>query len=122
MLVVCALDGPSYVFRAAKDERKDIASMVRLAPSSLPLRIQGSLFPHAGYALHLSPLAKFEAAGGESILLDPRSNPFPFTAGEIEAFIDARSRDPRYAVPRSPHGLVLLTPAGSNGAAPKPGP
>ena len=125
-LLACALDGPGYVFRAPKPERLDVLTAVSLARPGVDVLVQGSLFPHAGYSMRLFPLSKLAATGREAFLVDPNSNPYPFSSGELTAFVDRTARDPRYALHRTPRGLVLLNPVSQpdgrpNGAAAETG-
>lgn len=112
VLLTCAFDGPSYRFAEEKPQRSEILEVVRSVPSGIPIRVQGSLLPHARYSPALSPLARVDPLPSQSaLLLDPGSNPYPFSGREIEALIARLKRQTGYTVTESESGLVLATPS-----------
>ena len=104
----CALDGAGYVFRKPNPRRLDVAAMIATRGSGT-VRVQGSLFPHAGYALTTLPLDTLTIY--EAVLLDDSSDPYPFTRNEIRS-LEATLLERGYHRTVSRHGLVLLTPPG----------
>ena len=112
--LVCAFDGPSYRFTDEKPQRAEIRRLVRSAPSGIPIHVQGSLLPHAGYSPALRPLARIDPFPVRcALLLDPGSNPYPFQRREIQRLIAGLKRHSGYTVTETAAGLVLAIPAGS---------
>lgn len=113
-LLVCAFDGPSYRFTDEKPQRAEIRRLVRKAPPGIPIYVQGSLLPHAGYSSALRPLARIDPLPVRcTFLLDPGSNPYPFQRREIQRLIAGLKRHSGYTVTETAAGLVLAIPAGS---------
>ena len=114
-LFVCAFDGPSYRFMDEKPQRREIRGLVRKAPPGIPIYVQGSLLPHAGYSSSLRPLARIDPLPVRcALLVDPGSNPYPFQKKDIERLVARLKRDSGYTVTETGAGLVLAIPAGSN--------
>jgi hypothetical protein len=110
VLVLCAFDGGSYVVLRPDPARGDVAPA--LAPlGDLPVRMQGTLFPHAGYARQRRVL---ESADGirpeEAVLLAPATSPYPLTRVELASLLARLSSDPGRVRRATPHGLVLFLP------------
>lgn len=119
LLLACAFDGPSYRFAEAKPQRQDIRKMVQLVPAGVFLRVQGSLLPHAGYSTTQAPLASIDPfPRGCALLIDPGSNPYPFSEKAIATLVSRLTRESGYSVTVSEHGLVLAVPLKSAGLRP----
>ncbi len=110
VLLACALDGAGYTFQRANPARAEIEpALASLAERSV--RVQGSLYPHAGYVPNRRVLDKTHpVASGEAVLLATSTNPYPFTPAEMAALVSRLSADPERVRSETPHGLVLFVP------------
>lgn len=110
VLVISALDGPGYRLRAPHPALPEIPSALARAGRG-PLRIQGSVYPHAGYDDSRSVLdLERPLAPAESVLLCPGTDPFPYSAAAFAALARDLAADPRYVRSQTPRGLVLYVP------------
>ena len=109
VLAACALDGAGYTLPRANPASADIGpALARLG--ALPVRIQDTLYPHAGDAANRRVLDKMHPlAPGEAVLLAPGASPYPFTVAEMAEILERLAADPERARSRTPHGLVLFT-------------
>jgi len=103
--LMCALDGPGYVARRPAPQRLDLAPLLRNACE--PIRIQGSLFPHAPLSTKALPLADLTARPG-TVILDLSSNPYPSSSVDLETLVRECRRDAECRVDRG-GGLVRLS-------------
>ena len=106
LLGVSALSGASYVFPEPNSRRSDVPDMVA-ASGARPLRVQGSLLPHAGYAPTTLPLDTLTS--DDAVLLDDSSDPYPFSREELRSLAANLVRR-GYRQMKSKHGLLLLMP------------
>jgi hypothetical protein len=121
VLLVCAFDGPSYRFARDKPQRAEIRDLVRSVPPGIPIGVQGSLLPHAGYSSTLRPLSRLSPLPPKSaLLLDPGSNPYPFRASDIQDAIFRIKTESSYSVTETENGLVLAVPVERDVRSPNP--
>ena len=110
VLAVCALDGAGYTFPRANPARREVEPTLATL-GARPVRVQDTLYPHAGYAGNRRVLDKAHPlVAGEAVLLAPGSSPYPFTAAEMAALVERLGADPALARRETPHGLVLFSP------------
>jgi uncharacterized membrane protein len=108
VLGVCAFDGGSYTFRQPSPALADIAPALA-SLGDRPVRIQGSLYPHAGYLASRRVLDKAHPiARSEAVLLDPETTPYPFTRAEMAALVSKLEADEGYQRSRTRGGLALF--------------
>jgi hypothetical protein len=82
VLCACALDGGSDTSRRPNPALPDIAPALA-SLGGRAVRIQGPLYPHAGYLASRRVLDQAHpVAPSEAVLLDPETNPYPFTRTE----------------------------------------
>jgi len=108
VLVACAVDGAGYVFLRPHPARSEIATTLATL-GDRPVRIQGSLYPHAGYPASRKYLDR-QPQAGEAVLVAPGTNPFPLSAAEFSALVERLSADPLYRRSQTPGGLLLFVP------------
>jgi hypothetical protein len=109
LLVACALDGAGYRFSRPRPVAREIEPALA-SIGDRPVRIQGSLYPRAGYAK--SRLYLDRAPGSdEAVLLAPDTDPYPFSRDDLDALVRRLLADPSYRHTRTPGGLLLFTPA-----------
>lgn len=110
VLCACAFEGAGYVIRRPHPARSEIGPLLD-AHGERPVRVQGSLYPHAGYRPDRSVLDReHPLAANEAILLCPGTDPFPFSDAELKATMRRFASDPRYARRATQGGLILFTP------------
>lgn len=110
VLCVCALDGGSYTLRRPSPALAEIAPALA-SLGGRPVRIQGSLYPHAGYLASRRVLDVTQpVASNEAVLLDPATTPYPFTRTDMAALVARLAADSRYRRSDTPGGLVLFVP------------
>jgi hypothetical protein len=110
VLAVCALDGAGYTFPRANRLGGRIAPALA-SLGARPVRIQGSLYPRAGYSANRRALDRVRPlAPDEAVLLAPTTNPWPFNRNELDALVVKLSADPHYVRTGDPRGLVLFVP------------
>ncbi len=110
VLCMCALDGGSYTFQRPSPARAEIGPALA-SLGDRPVRVQGTLYPHAGYASRRRVLDKTHPIDHrEAVLLAPATNPYPFTPAEMDAFVRRLSADPGLVRSETPHGLILFVP------------
>ena len=110
VLGVCAFDGASYTLHRSNPARIDIGPALT-SLGDRAVRVQGTLYPHAGYAPSCRVLDRSRPiAPGEAVLLAPATSPYPLTADEMAGLITRLSDDPLYARSETPHGLLLFVP------------
>ncbi len=115
VLCVCALDGGSYTFRRPNPALPDIAPALA-SLGGRAVRIQGSLYPHAGYLASRRVLDQAHpVAPSEAVLLDPETNPYPFTRTEMATLVTKLDSDAGYRRSNMRGGLILFIPRDETG-------
>jgi uncharacterized membrane protein len=108
LLLACALDGAGYTFPRARAVRNEIEPVLA-SIGGRPVRVQGSLYPRAGYARSRLYLDRAPAPE-EAVLLCPDTNLYPYTREEMDALVRRLSSDSCYRRTETPGGLLLFTP------------
>jgi uncharacterized membrane protein len=97
VFLIGALVGPGYRF--VRGQPVGVPQRLAGMAGDRPLVVQGSLFPHVGYATRHAVLKPPLAVDGHrAFLLAPETVPYPFDRSEIRIFAQALSRDPRYEI------------------------
>jgi len=110
VLCASALVGAGYTWRRPHPARLDLPAVFH-AIGDRPVCIQGSLYPRAGYAESRRVLESARPPSPEeAILLCPGTDPYPYSARDLDAFEAGLTADPRYVREMRPGGLVLFTP------------
>jgi uncharacterized membrane protein len=110
VLCACAFDGASYTIRRPHPARHEIGPALE-ALGNRPVRVQGSLFPHAGYQANRRVLDRQRPlAPGEAVLLCPGTDAFPFSDRELSAIGRRLAAGGDYVRTVTPGGLVLFRP------------
>jgi len=119
LLVLCSLDGASYVFFSPKPSRLDIASLI--LPAGGRVLVQGALLPHMPLEAPVVPLTSLaiKKSPREVVILDLTANPYPFSAQELQDYA-RRLALSGFVVTRMPHGLLLASSEGGEAETARP--
>jgi len=79
VFLASAFTGAGYVIPASRIEAERVPLLLAQAPSGSAIRIQSSLYPHAGYALNRRPLDRDQPAADECYLLLADAPSYPLT-------------------------------------------
>lgn len=111
VFLAASFAGVGHTVNRPRPERHDVPELLAATASDLPVLVQGSLLPHAGYARNLTVLEPpVTPTGAEAFLLLPSSDPFPFYAEEISDLSAALAADPRYRQHQGRNGVLLYLP------------
>jgi uncharacterized membrane protein len=96
VLLAASLSGAGYVIPRNRPERDQVGLFVSRVPKSVPIRIQSSLYPHAGYEDRLLLVVDASIVVGCAYLIDVESNAYPLSANQLERLAHALRRSGRY--------------------------
>jgi uncharacterized membrane protein len=106
-----AFTGAGYVIPASRVEAGEVAALLAQLPAGTVVRIQSSLYPHAGYALERRPLDQQRVAAGEGCLLLEDAPAYPLSPSRL-ALLRSRLMADRRGVIRDGRLELFLPSAG----------
>lgn len=88
--------GSGYHFAAWRSDGRALSEIRNSVPAGAEVRIQGALFPHAGYDPRWRVLERTPPGLGEAVMLDEALNPYPLSRAEMASLIRKLRLDPSY--------------------------